>query len=248
MTAALGASIDHLMERASSALVTTNYFEAEALSLRALDRAALANDFERMARICLPLQEARRQKRHEAIDAGRTFIVSSLPIRGSTLEAGCYLVEPPLIGIEANTLREMCNRKKVPALVLCREPTTSAGKWPLVGVGGSDRESLVIRVQVTPAQGFGGAGPGGKRDDAREGPPGSWFLAMQEKLGDAAIEKLDPRIAPDYRALDVLEYLRAVPDHEKLHQALEQACRDAMKVPPSDKPRRRAVIEDPLSF
>lgn len=245
MSAAAGVSIDQLMERASEALVTTQYFEAEALALRALGRAALANDFERMARICLPLQEARRQKRHEAVDAGYTVVLHGLPARGAALRAGCYLLEPPLIGIEANTLREMCDRKKVPALVLCREPTTSAGKWPIVGVGGSDRESLVIRVQVPPAPGFEGL----KRSpDGAAGPTGEWFLRTQEALGDAAIAKVSDKLPADYRALDFMEYLRAVPDHEKLHQALERACREAAKVPPSEKPRRRTVIDDPFGF
>src|SRR4051812_45178590 len=85
MTPASGKAIDELMERASSALVTTNYFEAEKLALKALERACAAIDFERMARICMPLQEARRQKRHEAVDAGKTFIMRRLPERGETL-------------------------------------------------------------------------------------------------------------------------------------------------------------------
>jgi hypothetical protein len=248
MTAAAGHSIDLLMERASGALVATHYFEAEALCLKALERAAAANDFERMARICLPLQEARRQKREQAVDSGRTFITHALPRRGADIEAGCYLLEPPLIGIEAATLREMCDRKKVPAMVLCREPLTSGGKWPIVGVSGSDRESLVVRVQVYPPLGFEAPYHRNGHEGPRPGPDASWFLATQEALGDAAIAKVNPRLPQDYKALDLLEYLRAVPDHEKLHQALMNACNAAAKVPVSDKPRRRAVIDDEWSF
>ncbi|MFN3311207.1 MAG: ABC transporter permease, partial [Thermomonas sp.] len=40
-----------------------DYFAAERLCLEALELAHKACDYERMARICLPLQEARRQKR-----------------------------------------------------------------------------------------------------------------------------------------------------------------------------------------
>jgi hypothetical protein len=248
VNAATGHPIDTLMERASVALVATNYFEAEALCLKALLRAAAAFDFQRMARICLPLQEARRQKREEAVDTGRTFLLHALPKRGTPIEPGCYLLEPPAIGIEANTLREMCDRKKVPALVLCREPLTSAGKWPIVGVSGDDRESLAVRVQVPPPRGFetehklnGFHGP-------RPGPDPAWFLATQEALGNAAIAKIKPDLPPDYRAADLLELLRAVPDHEKLHQALMAASAIAAVSPRSEKPRRRAVIEDPWGF
>ena len=245
MTPASGA-IDQLMERASSALVATNYFEAETLCLKALTRCAAANDFERMARICLPLQEARRQKREEAVDAGRTCIIQSLPARGGPIEPGCYLLEPPLIGIEAVTLREMADRKKVPALVLCREPRTSAGKWPMVGVSGTDRESLVVRVQVTPPPEFDVPDARGQQGP-RVGPDASWFVKTQEALGDAAIAKIKADLPPDWRALDLFEMLRAVPDHEKLVQALMGACELAARSPLSEKPRRRAVFED-MSF
>jgi hypothetical protein len=241
-------SIDELMERASAALVATNYFEAEKLALKALDRAMAAQDYERASRICMPLQEARRQKRHEAIDAGTTFLLRTLPDRGQEFAPGCYLLIPPLIGLEAQTLRSLLDRKKVPALVLCKEPTTGSGKWPLVGVSGSDRESLVIRTQVPPPEGFEKMTPMVAGEGMRAGPSSRWFLTSQEALGDAAIAKVSAALPPDYRALDLYEYLKAVPDHEKLHQALEAACREAAVVGPSPHPRRRAVIDDPFSF
>lgn len=238
-----GGPIDQLMERASTALVATHYFEAEALCLKALSRCAAANDFERMARICLPLQEARRQKREEAVDSRRSLIIQSLPKRGEEVLPACYLLEPPLIGIEAVTMRELCDRKKVPALVLCREPRTSAGRWPLVGVSGTDRESLVVRVQVEPPTEFN-LPDNRTQQEPRVGPDPSWFLKAQQALGDAAIAKIKPDLPPDYRALDLFEMLRAVPDHEKLIQALMTACEHAAKSPLSEKPRRRAVFED----
>ncbi|HYE62784.1 MAG TPA: hypothetical protein VD997_12380 [Phycisphaerales bacterium] len=237
------AHIDQLMERASSALGATNYFEAETLCLKALTRCAAANDFDRMARICLPLQEARRQKREEAVDSGRCMIIQSLPKRSDPIEPGCYLLEPPLIGIEAVTMRELCDRRKVPALVLCREPRTSAGKWPIVGVSGTDRESLVVRVQVEPPTEFD-LPDNRQQQQPRQGPAPSWFVRTQEALGDAAIAKIKPDLPPDWRAMDLFEMLRAVPDHEKLIQALMAACELAAKSPLSEKPRRRAVFDD----
>ena len=246
--AAHGKAIDDLMERASAALAAADYFEAEKLCVKALDRAVAAQDFERLARICLPLQEARRQKRHEAVDSGNTFIIRELPARGEAILPGCYLLTPPMIGLEALSMRELCDRRKVPALVLCKEPTAGSGKWPLVGVSGSDRESLVVRTQVAPPEGFENMTPVGAGEGMRPGPSARWFLSAQEALGDAAIAKLKPGLPPDYKAVDLYEYLKAVPDHEKLHQALEAACREVAVVGPSPRPRRRAVIDDPFSF
>ena len=55
--------IDAKMEHASEALARCEYFLCERLAGEALGAAREKNDFERLARICLPLQEARRQIR-----------------------------------------------------------------------------------------------------------------------------------------------------------------------------------------
>jgi len=235
MTTATEKSIDELMERASSALVTTDYFEAERLALKAMLRARRANDFERMARICLPLQEARRQRRHEAVDSGESFIVSALPGRDEHLRPGCYVVEPPLVGIEGRAIRERAGRRRIPVIVLVREPITLAGKWPIVGVGMGEWEPVVIRIQVDPPS-----------DPLM--PDATWVLASIEALGDAAIAKVNSAWPADHRVDDLVEWLDAVPEHEKLHQALASECAAAAKSPPSTHPRRRPSIEDPFGF
>ncbi len=56
MTADQAGTIDGLMDRASEALVATDYFLAESLCLKALAKARKAGDFERLARLALPLQ------------------------------------------------------------------------------------------------------------------------------------------------------------------------------------------------
>jgi len=234
-------AIDDLMERASGALVAADYFEAETIALRALEKARHAGDFERMARICLPIQEARRQRRHEAIDSGQTFLIRTLPSRGEALRAGCYLLEPPLIGIEGRVVRDFAERRRVPVLVLVREPTAQSGRWPIVGVGQGMRQPVSVRVQVMPPPETAGGG-------RTTPPPVEWFLRTQELLGDAAISKVRPEWAADHRVEDLLELLDAVPDHEKLIQALERACREAAAIPPSALGRRRSIIDDEFSF
>jgi hypothetical protein len=56
-------------------------------------------------------------------------------------------------------------------------------------------------------------------------PDLTWFLSTGEALGDAALARIDPKDPAQWRVDDLLEMLDAVPDHEKLHQALAAACR-----------------------
>ena len=88
--------IDSTMERASTALVRTEYFTAERLCLRALDAAWAASDLDRMERICLPLQEARRQIRQIATDAAEAGLCTALESLGPAVASrpGFYLVQP----------------------------------------------------------------------------------------------------------------------------------------------------------
>lgn len=233
----VAAAIDQTMERASKALVETDYHQAEQLCLRALSKARKASDFERIARICLPLQEARRQMRHLATDAGLRVRVKKLPKKGSVIEPGCYLLEPPLIGWDGHTLRALARDQRVPVLVLVKEPTTSKGLWPIVGVGEGEFERVVARVLLA-------APPTGEV----EVPDARWFLAAQEALGDAAIVKASREPLAAHRVEDLIELLDAVPDHEKLSQRLADTAREAMVQPPPSLPRRRPAMDEPFGL
>lgn len=225
--------IDEIMSRASDALVSTDYGEADRLCRDAWQKAREANDFDRCARICLPLQEARRQRREAALDAPGEFLLNSLPGRDEVTSPGRYLLEPPLVGVDARRLREVASEHRVAVMVLVREPLTRAGKMPIVGVGTGPREPVVVRIRVDP--------PG-----APLAP--TWFSAMHEALGDAAIA-LAPRGVPaDHHVDDLMDLLEAVPEHEKLIQALQAACRLAARSPASKAPRRRPLVDNPYSF
>ena len=80
--------IDAMMEQASRALVGRDYFAAEKLALSALRRAHHDADYERMSRIILPLQEARRQKRDMAFETRKVFVVDGEIPHGRGLVAG----------------------------------------------------------------------------------------------------------------------------------------------------------------
>ena len=91
-----GDQIDSLMETASEALAHGNYFACERAAAEALQMAFQGEDYERMARILLPLEEARRQKRLAAVDTGRLTILDSSEQLDEPIEAGCFLLEPLL--------------------------------------------------------------------------------------------------------------------------------------------------------
>lgn len=236
------AQIDELMDRACRHIASAEYFEAERVSLRCL-RGARANlDFERMARIVLPLQEARRQKRGSALDAGMVAVVRAPDDLPRPLTAGCYLVQPPMIGRDGRSLHETLDRRGTPASVLTREPLTRRGTWPIVGVG-----PMVVRTQVDPPWPIERVESSPSKDAEQRLPPVEWFAEAGEALGDAAIAALTPGDHPHYRVDDLLDFLDAHPEHEKLHQELEAACRAAIGVAEPVLPRRRG-IDDPFGF
>lgn len=253
MSAASVNAVDALMERASRALAETRYFDAARLCTEALHKARRADDFERMARICLPLQEARRWIRQEALDAGAVRVVSSPGDLDPEPKPGCYLVQPPLIGLDARQIRDAAWARNIPVFVLCREPMTRDAHWPLVGVG-----ERVVRVRTDPPPGVEPAAPGGP---APRPPTGDritaaitpeWFAAAAEALGDRAIADAaaaaQPEDPPAWVVDDHLDLLEAVSDHEKFMQALADACRDAMgSTTPTDRRRRRGT-DHPGSF
>lgn len=244
--------VDELMERASLALARTDYFAAERACLRALQKSINASDWERAARVCLPLQEARRQKRMLAIDAagpaGARIVSRPETVTGRT-EAGCYLFQPPLVALDARRFRLAADERELPVFVLTREPMTRAGEWPVVAVVGQ----LSIRTRLGPPPGVRPV-PGGMSNecptgDTLDGPvPINWFTAAAEALGDSAIRRLNPEDPAAHRALDCAEFLDAFPDHEKLHQQLEAECRRALVEPAPLLPRRRPTVQDAYAF
>ena len=249
MAKAPGNPIDKLMDEASEALLATEYFTVVKLCKRALERARAADDFERMSRIVLPLQEARRQIRQIACDAGPRLLVTQR-LKPSEMQAGLYLCQVPMIAAEARDVRELAESKSVPAMVLCREPMTRSGKWPIAAVtkGGT----VTIRVQVTPPAGVQATHdqPGSTitRDTNTAVPGAEWFQSAAEALGDVAIARVKPDLPASWRVDELMLYLDAIPDHEKLHQRLAEACRDAAREGPAQVERRSVMAENPFSF
>lgn len=231
------------MDAASRALVERRYFDCERQCLEALERSFIAGDYERMARILLPLEESRRQKRDLAVDTGAVYAVTGEIPAGRALRPGCYLVSPPRVGVDGRLLREAANKKKVPVVIVVREPASRDGMWPVVAIGPVTVRTKVPPPPPPPASGAtpNGAPKRGRRKKPQLATPATpaaeplprpeWFLHANEAIGDKALSSMEGTTAPVARVETLLKYLQAHPDHEKLHQALGEACREAAKIP-----------------
>lgn len=218
--------IDTMMEQASRALADTDYFKAERLALKALLSARQAEDFERMTRIVLPLQEARRQRRQLALDHGSVTIIDQPRGEQSEIGTGCFLFRPPQVGADARRFRLAAFEEGIAVAVICREPLTQLRLCPIVAIA----PGVTVREKVDPP-----ADP-----DAPDLP---WFAEAMEALGDAAIDELDAELTPIKRIDALLARLDAIPDHEGLHHALVEACHEIIRsgdAPSASKRRPRS--------
>jgi hypothetical protein len=240
--------LDRLMDRASLALIEMRYAEVHELASRALAQALARSDYERLARIALPLQEAHRQIRQLATDECPTHITGVIDALPRTpLTPGLYLVKPPLTAMDARQIREQHWATGVPIFLLTREPLTREGDWPIAAVGVGE-QTVTARVKVRPPVPVRPSPTSPSKDEHDELPTREWFEATHEALGDWAIAKPPAGDPPAWRVMDFIEYLDALPEHEKLHQALAAEARKAMDTALPTMPRRRALMQNPFSF
>lgn len=202
--------IDDLLSRTQEGLKHGHWFEAERLALKALAMSRQEQDFDRMASAVPPLQEARRQRLQLALEVNKITVIDSPIHEEMKIKPGCYLVQPPQVGLDARRLRLAALNHDIPVAVICREPLSREKLTPVVAIS----PNTTVRVKVSaPAR--------------PNSPSMSWFVAALRALGDWAIESLDTTL-PIIRRIDaLLELLDALPEHENLHLALESACRTA---------------------
>ncbi len=209
--------IESLMEKASVALVETDYFEAALCANEALSIAHQAGDYEQMARILLPLQEARRQIRLAAIETGNVFVINEHtqlePLIGEDAvpASGCYVLEPPLVGADGRNLRDRCKMLGIAAVVVVHEPVTQLGRWPVVMIG-----PITVRTQIEP--------PAGGEITME------WVIGAGEQHGDAAIESVVDIEDAVARVDALMDRFGTIGDHEQLMMTLETACKAASRV------------------
>ncbi|MFG0298894.1 MAG: hypothetical protein ACF8K1_04745 [Phycisphaerales bacterium JB047] len=221
------------MEQASEALNTGQYLDSALLCRHALTLARAENDFERMHRICMPMLEAQRYLRQDALDTGVIHQIAHSSDIPESPGSACYLFAPNFVGADALRFRNAAYDAGIAPFVLTREPTTSKNQWPIVGVA-----ERVVRVRIDPP-----------KDDT---PNPKWFSHAAEQLGDQGIrDALDagkPDDPPAWIVDDFLDRLDACPEHEKFIMALAKACANAIGQPKPTGKRRRGIIDDPYSF
>ncbi len=118
----MGDEIDQIMERASQALVKTDYLACERLCLEALRASEAAKDYQRIARILMPLQEARRQRRQNAADAGVALLGEPRRSPEKILDehsTGCLmLLDPPYTSEDVDVVRRLALERECHVEVL----------------------------------------------------------------------------------------------------------------------------------
>jgi hypothetical protein len=203
-------AIDDVREKVEEALASGAWFEAEHLADRALAMAHKARDFERMAKLVDLLLHARQERLDLAFESGTLTIVRDRPDEDAPIEPGCYLIEPPLVGADGRRMSLAALQSETPVTVLCREPRTRLGLWPVVAIC----PGLTVRTQVPPP-------------DDEDAPDLAWFAQSMLDLGDWSLQMLDPSLPITRRVDALLQRLDALPEHQGLHEALIEACEEA---------------------
>jgi hypothetical protein len=230
----MSTTLDEQMEQASQALARMDYLACEALCVQALAEAREQARWAYYARILLPLQEARRQRRQMAADGTIRLGTASLSGQPTDwlqhLQAGCIVVTEPHGPEQAQALMEAARQAKQHLEVLYAANEPSANPWAIRSFAGP-------RIEVERA-----APPASWVDrwlEANAVPepapaghsqtPADWFLDASEALGDAAIDKVEARTdaipGGDQRVALLEQMLQVVTDHEILHQKLGDAAR-----------------------
>lgn len=235
--------LDQTMQQASTALVEMRYLEAERLCLDALDTALEREQWSYVARIVLPLQEARRQRRMIAADTAVQLGTLELDDLQAWIEpgetrggpGGCLLVTRPCTIDDARSALRRLREQDRHAEIMFADAEVEEGPdfdadelWPIVSL--IDEEVSVACAAPCDAWLGRPLRPGDADWHApaatAEAPtPADWFLDAAERLGDTAIDKASRAATPRDRFDQLQRLLDAAPDHELLHQALADTAR-----------------------
>lgn len=215
-------SIDAIMESASQALVRMEYLVCEELCLRALGLAEAAGDWVMYARILLPLQESRRQRR---------MIAAEGAIRLGTRRLGgepaawldehrccCVTLTPPHGEADARALVAAARQRQLHAEALlavrCGENiwTLRSFTGPAVTCDVPAPPTVWMEHWLAPAERIGTL------------TPADWFIDAGENLGNAALATVTAPVGDPRRVDELRRCLDVVTDHEILHQQLWQAA------------------------
>lgn len=210
-------ALDDIMEQASQKLAEMDYFASEVLCLQGLEIARKSENWTGYARVLLPLQECRRQRRMIAAD---TAVQLGTNACWNDPAAGCVAVTHPLDSGIARKIIDESRRDRRHIEVLWCDNATDAKDWVVKTVAGPE---VVCRVPAPPAECVNQKLVPG--EDQAGAAAAHWFIAASEALGDAALAQVDAPVGSQQRLEQLEAMVAAVSDHELLHQALSEAAR-----------------------
>ena len=235
--------VDAIMEDASQALSRMDYLSCETFCLKALSLARRAKRWPVYARILLPLQETRRQRR--MIAAAGVIRLGSAALEGTPQQwldvigprGGCVLLTQPHTASDARRLLALAGAGRRHIEVLLADSDVSADSWTIRSFEGPG----VSYVVAAPPPQWRDCWLGHLADEAAAADaritnlakppvgkarmgPADFFIDASEQLGDAAVAQVTQSLGDPTR-IDLLEQrLACVLDHEKLHQCLAEAA------------------------
>lgn len=208
-------TIDQIMESASEALARMAYLPCEQLCMQALAHARQAADWALYARILLPLQESRRQRRMTAAEGGVRLGTTKLvdePANWLTAHPTCCIVlTRPHNAETARLLKTIAQDQQLNIEILLADNTSDAPQWNLQSFAG-------------PAAQYSLTKPSGDQQECWTASP-QWFLLASEMLGDVAIQNITAPPGTLQRVTELEACLDVVTDHEILHQQLWRAAK-----------------------
>ena len=189
----------------------SDWFDAERLLLKALGMLRSRQDWAGMAEVIEHMHSARRGRRKAAL-ASRSAIqlVDEDLGEGIAPERGRALIQPPMVAADARRIRLEAISQKVPAVVLCREPTTRLGEIPIAAIA----PGATVRVRIDPPK-------------SESKPSASWFRSAIDALAREAIAMDQPDLEISRRIDRLLCLIDAVPECDAPHERLIQVCSEA---------------------
>jgi hypothetical protein len=206
-------AVESLLSEGQRAQASKDLFAAQAAAAEALRLSHQARDYARMAEAVGQLNVARQDIRRAAAKARRVTIIEGEIPSGAELKPGCYIVQPPRVGIDGRTLREIAAAARIPALVVVREPTTRSGLWPVVALG-----PVTVRTRIKPP-----APTSSKPAKAEPKPTPAWVQGALDALATASLADV-PGSPATVRVEALVERLGTVPESAELHEQLQRAC------------------------
>ncbi|MEE9405122.1 MAG: hypothetical protein V3V20_09525 [Algisphaera sp.] len=206
--------IDKIMETASQQLADMDYAASETTCLNALAAAKKANDWALYARIVLPLQECRRQRRVNAADHA---VQVGLAKGAEVPDTGCVVFTAPQTPEDGGAW-QTARRADGHAVEAIFAQAAHRKTWRIISV----IDPTLACPVTSPMKAFTLNKPldGDERNLAAH-----WFIAANEALGNAALERVDAAEGTSERIDQLEAALLAVGDHEILHQHLANAAR-----------------------